>query len=127
MQPVMHGARPVLLIRDVEATLNYYRDKLGFEVAAFGDPPDFGSASRGEATILFAMHEGGDELVPNQRLKERTWNVYVEVANVEGLFAEVNERGATIDYGVHDAPHGFREFGVQDPDGYGIAFGEPLD
>jgi hypothetical protein len=26
----------------------------------------------------------------------------------------------------NDAPHGFREFGVQDPDGHDIAFGQPI-
>ena len=31
-----------------------------------------------------------------------------------------------IDYTIYDAPHGFREFGVQDPDGHDIAFGQPL-
>ena len=31
-----------------------------------------------------------------------------------------------IDYEIYDAPHGFREFGVQDPDGYDIAFGQRI-
>jgi hypothetical protein len=35
-------------------------------------------------------------------------------------------RGAPIDYPIYDAPHGFREFGTQDPDGHDIAFGQPL-
>ena len=35
-------------------------------------------------------------------------------------------RGAEIDYTLYDAPSGFREFGVQDPDGHDIAFGEPI-
>ena len=34
---------------------------------------------------------------------------------------------AAIDYTIYDAPHGFREFGVQDPDGHDIAFGQPLE
>ena len=40
--------------------------------------------------------------------------------------AELIERGAMIDYEIYDAPHGFREFGVQDPDGYDIAFGQRI-
>jgi uncharacterized glyoxalase superfamily protein PhnB len=42
------------------------------------------------------------------------------------VYAEVQERGAEIDYTIYDAPHGFREFGVQDPDGHDIAFGSPV-
>jgi uncharacterized glyoxalase superfamily protein PhnB len=30
--------------------------------------------------------------------------------------------GAPIDYTIYDTPWGFREFGVQDPDGHDIAF-----
>jgi hypothetical protein len=38
----------------------------------------------------------------------------------------VQGRACPIDYSLYDAPHGFREFGVTDPDGYDIAFGQPL-
>jgi hypothetical protein len=41
-------------------------------------------------------------------------------------YAEVQERGAGIDYTIYNAPHGFREFGVQDPDGHDIAFGQRI-
>ena len=34
---------------------------------------------------------------------------------------------APIDYTIYDAPHGFREFGVTDPDGHDIAFGQRRD
>ena len=43
------------------------------------------------------------------------------------LVAEVQERGATIDDSIYNAPDGLREFGVQDPDGHDIAFGQPLN
>ena len=45
---------------------------------------------------------------------------------LEAVYAEVQERGAEIDYTLYDAPSGFREFGVQDPDGHDIAFGQRL-
>jgi len=37
------------------------------------------------------------------------WNAYIRVDDVEALYAEVQERGATIDYSTYDAPHGFRD------------------
>ncbi len=43
------------------------------------------------------------------------------------MYAEVQECGAGIDYTIYDAPSGFREFDVQDPDGHDIAFGQPLE
>jgi hypothetical protein len=52
---------------------------------------------------------------------------HIRVDDVESVYAEVQARGAGIDYTIYDAPSGFREFGVQDPDGYDIAFGQPLE
>ncbi|MGZ4232723.1 MAG: VOC family protein [Solirubrobacteraceae bacterium] len=54
------------------------------------------------------------------------WNVYIRVDDADAIYAEVQARGAGIDYTIYDAPHGFREFGVQDPDGHDIAFGQPI-
>jgi predicted enzyme related to lactoylglutathione lyase len=125
--PDIHDARPVLLVADMAATLGYYGDRLGFETRAFGDPPHFGSARRGGATVLFALHDDRREITPNWRLRPQTWNVYIGVADVDALYEELRERGATIDYAPYDAPHGFREFGTQDPDGYDIAFGQRRD
>jgi predicted enzyme related to lactoylglutathione lyase len=53
-------------------------------------------------------------------------NAYIRVDDVDSVYREVQERGAGIDYTIYNAPHGFREFGVQDPDGHDIAFGQPL-
>ncbi len=122
--PEIRDARPVLLVSDIDATLGYYRDRLGFDTVAYGDPPRFASATRGGATVLFALHDNPSEIVPNWRLCSNTWNVYIEVVDVDALYDELRERGATIDYELYDAPHGFREFGTQDPDGYDIAFGQ---
>ncbi len=62
------------------------------------------------------------------RIVDRIWNAYIRVDDVESVYAEgrLLERGAPIDYTIYDAPSGFREFGVQDPDGHDIAFGQPL-
>jgi uncharacterized glyoxalase superfamily protein PhnB len=54
------------------------------------------------------------------------WNAYIVLDDVEAVYAEVQQRGAGIDYTLYDAPTGFREFGVQDPDGHDIALGQPL-
>ena len=45
---------------------------------------------------------------------------------VDAIYAELLRRGVPIDYSLYNAPHGFREFGVTDPDGYDIAFGQPI-
>jgi catechol 2,3-dioxygenase-like lactoylglutathione lyase family enzyme len=120
------GISPVLLVSDLERSLAYYRDRLGFQCDAFGEPPDFATAERDGATIMLALCEEPSRIVPNWRVVDKIWNAYIRVDDVESIYAEVQERGAGIDYTIYNAPSGFREFGVQDPDGYDIAFGQPL-
>jgi predicted enzyme related to lactoylglutathione lyase len=120
------GISPVLLVADIKRSVAYYRDQLGFECEVYGDPPDFASARRGEATLLLALCREPERIVPNWHIVHNMWNAYIRVDDADAIYAEVQERGAGIDYTIYDAPHGFREFGVQDPDGHDIAFGQPL-
>jgi len=106
--------------------VTFYRDRLGFECGVYGDPPDFVVASRDEATLLFALCPEQARIVPNWKIVDKVWNAYIRVDDADAIYADVQARGAEIDYTIYDAPHGFREFGVQDPDGHDIAFGQPL-
>jgi catechol 2,3-dioxygenase-like lactoylglutathione lyase family enzyme len=123
---VLTGISPVLLVADLDRAVRYFRDRLGFACEVFGDPPDFATAARNEATILLALSGEPDRIVPNWRIVDKMWDAYIRVDDVEALYAEVQQRGAAIDYTIYDAPHGFREFGVQAPDGQDIGFGQPL-
>jgi predicted enzyme related to lactoylglutathione lyase len=116
------GISPVLLVADLARSVAYYRDRLGFTCEVYGDPPSFATAGRDQATILLALAGEFDRLVPHWKIVDKMWNAYIRVDDVDAIYAEVQERGAGIDYTIYDAPHGFREFGVQDPDGYDIAF-----
>jgi predicted enzyme related to lactoylglutathione lyase len=120
------GISPVLLVSDLERSVAYYRDQLGFQCELYGEPPDFAVAKRDEATILLALCDEPDRIVPNWRIVDNVWNAFIRVDDVESIYAEVQERGAGIDYTIYNAPSGFREFGVQDPDGHDIAFGQPI-
>jgi len=62
--------------------------------------------------------------VPNRKIVDKIWNVYIRVDDVDGISSEIQRRGTPIDYSLYNAPHGFREFGVTDPDGHDIAFGQ---
>jgi predicted enzyme related to lactoylglutathione lyase len=120
------GISPVILVADLECSVAYYRDRLGFTCEVYGDPPNFATAARDQATILLALAEEADRLVPHWQIVDKMWNAYIRVDDVDAIYAEVQQRGAGIDYTIYNAPHGFREFGVQDPDGHDIAFGQQL-
>jgi catechol 2,3-dioxygenase-like lactoylglutathione lyase family enzyme len=120
------GSSAVLLIADIERSVSYYRDRLGFECEVYGDPPDFMIAARDDVSILMALCQDPSQIVANWKIVDKIWNVYVRVDDVETIYAELQQRGAPIDYSLYDAPHGFREFGVSDPDGHDIAFGQRI-
>ena len=117
----------MLLVSDVERAAEYWRDRLGFSCEIYGDPPDFIVAKRDDAIVLMALCDDPERIVPNWRIVDNVWNVYIRVDDVDSIYAEVQRRGAPIDYTLYDAPSGFREFGVQDPDGHDIGIGQPTE
>lgn len=120
------GASPLLLVGDLDRALVFYRDRLGFVCELYGDPPNFIVAHRDAAVILLALAADPTKIVPNWKIVDKTCNAYIRVDDADAIYAEVQERGAEIDYEIYDTPWGFREFGVQDPDGHDVAFGQPL-
>ena len=122
------GSAPILLVKDVVASANYYRDKVGFSYERFwGDPPYFCILWRGDFALMLNQVEDPSVIVPHHRVAEKLWNVYFWVDDAEALYEDLKKRGAKIDYELGDKPYGCREFGIQDLDGYDIAFGQELD
>jgi uncharacterized glyoxalase superfamily protein PhnB len=115
------GVSPILLSSNMERSIEYFRDRLGFECTRHGDT--FTICKRDEVSIFVASTD--QPIVPHWQVVEMMWNLYIRVDDVDAIYAEVQRRGAEIDYSLYDAPSGMREFGVQDPDGHDIAFGQP--
>ena len=117
---------PVLLVSDLAASLDYWRNKVGFETETFDEAPDFAILTRGAARIMLQQVEAGTAIVPNWRLHEKTSNVFIWVDNAKSLYEELTERGAIIDWELYHAPYGALEFGIQDLDDQDIAFAQLL-
>jgi predicted lactoylglutathione lyase len=116
---------PVLLVRDVVAAAGYYRDRLGFSYdRLWGEPPDFCMVERDDHTVMLSQAPAGTPLKPHWQIVHHMWNAYFWVDDVEAIYAEFVQRGATIDYGLGMKDYGVYEFGVQDLDGHDLAFGQ---
>ena len=126
--PRLIGSAPILLVRDVVASANYYRDKVGFNYdRLWGEPPRFCILWRDNFHLMLSQTDDPKAIVPHYKVVENMWNVYFWVDDAQALFDELKGKGATIDYELCDQPYGCREFGIQDLDGYDIAFGQDLD
>lgn len=122
------GSAPILLVKDVVASANYYRDKVGFSYERFwGDPPCHCNLHRDGFDLMLSQVQDPKFIVPHYKAVENMWNVYFWVDNVEKLYEELKKLGANIDYELCDQPYGCREFGIQDLDGYDIAFAQDMD
>jgi hypothetical protein len=123
--PKLTASAAVLLVADVVAAANHYRDALGFSYDRFyGEPPDSVILGRDGIYLMLKQVADAKLIVPHWTVEKSLWNVYFWVADVDGLHAEFVRRGAKIDYGLCDRLYGCREFGIQDRDGYDIGFGQ---
>ena len=127
LMPKITASAPVLLVRDVVASANYFRDCVGFTYERFwGAPPDFCICRRDGHHLMLARAPDPAQIKPLWQLRENTWNAYFWVDDVETLFAEMKAAGARIDYGLCTQPYDVREFGIQDLAGHDLALGQPV-
>ncbi len=107
------NARPNFHVRDIEATVAFYREHLGFEVVAkMGDPPDFALINNGGAEIALGKSE---EVQPS--------GCYVYVEGVRELHGRLTRAGLAK-LPLTQQPWGLLDFVIYDPDGHMIALGE---
>ncbi len=107
---------PILSVADMQRSLRFYVDLLGFKNAEWGDD-DFTCVSRDECNILLCRGSQGNP---------GTW-IYVGVDNARKAFDFLSSRDATIRKGLTKYPWAL-EFNVVDPDGHVLRIGsEPWD
>jgi glyoxalase/bleomycin resistance protein/dioxygenase superfamily protein len=87
---VLTGVSPVLLVADLQRSVDYFSNRLGFECHVFGDPPNFATAARDAAVILIALSDQPERLVPHWQIVDKMWDAYVRVDDVDAIYAEVN-------------------------------------
>ena len=120
------GLAPVLLVPDVEAALEHYRDLLGFEVEPYvrDGVAIYGYASRGACNLHFALSRDGPR--PNDQVSPEMFDVYFWVDDVEALHGELVERGADLVHAPTNREYRLREIRVRDLNGYVLGIGQPL-
>jgi uncharacterized glyoxalase superfamily protein PhnB len=123
-------ASPILGVKNVRQAAEYYRDVLGFDL----DPDDgvfqpsadepggvYAIVKRAEVWVHFQIRR--DEPRPRSRPAfER--DVYLYIANLDAVFAELQRRGAVILQPPQAMPYGIREMVVEDLNGFRVVFGE---
>ena len=122
-------ASPILGVANVREAAEYYRDVLGFGLDAAdvfqpsSEEPGgvYAIVKRPGAWIHFQIRR--EPAPPRVRAKIEL-DAYVYVDDVDGLYADLQRRGAVVLQPPVVLPYGLREMVVEDLNGYRVAFGE---
>jgi catechol 2,3-dioxygenase-like lactoylglutathione lyase family enzyme len=127
MRPNTLGISPFFIVRNVDETIAFYRDRLGFETR-FREPdadPFFAVVGRDGAQILVKSDKDVSPLPNSKRHPFMRWDAYVYAPDPDGLAAEFANHGAAFSAPLEDTHDGLRGFEICDPDGYILFFGRP--
>jgi predicted enzyme related to lactoylglutathione lyase len=102
---------PILMVNDMDTSVRYYVDVLGFRNADWGTA-DFTCVNRDRAGIYLCRGEQG---------QPGTW-VWIGVEDVDALYREYQASGARIRHPPQNYPWAC-EMKVDDPDGHVLRFG----
>ena len=115
---------PSFAVPDVVVAVEYYRDKLGFEILGyFLDPPVYGIVGRDSVRIHLGRIETDEPSSPNVARREEGIDAYVWVDDVDALYAEFQKRGVRIADPPTKRVYGCYEMIAEDNNGFRIAFG----
>ncbi len=116
---------PFFIVADLRESVNFYVDKLGFEVQYItdDDEPYFAMLGRGRVSVML---KASGQPVPNHtRYEWAGWDAHIGVADPDVLFAEFSAKGVHFNQPLKDNTDNIRGFSVTDPNGYRLFFGRP--
>jgi catechol 2,3-dioxygenase-like lactoylglutathione lyase family enzyme len=117
---------PQFFTTDMQATLNYYKNKLGFDcLGTWADPPVYAIVARDKHCINFRLAEPPAH--NPDKYADELLDAYLNIENADALYAEYAARGVEFTRGLANMPWHQREFVVKDCDGRLLAFGANPD
>ena len=118
----IHSAMPSLTVNDLQASLAWYRDVLGFTIAEEYSWDGQVRAIRLKAGPFELMLGQDDFAKGRDREKGAGLRLYcVTPQDIDALAAAIQKRGGKLSQEVKDQSWGTRDFAVVDPDGFNIS------
>lgn len=113
-------AATVMPVDDMNRSLAFYRDQLGFKVSFTWEDP-----------VSYAILRGGENVQIHLSLRDTPIGVgtksgrmvYLFVHDIDGLYKTFHARKVNIKTPLSEQDYKMRDFDVEDPDGHLITFG----
>ena len=124
-------AGAILAVADVDRSVAFYRDLLGFEVEATYDDPPYASLSRVGMRLSLAEHghpaddRPGVLMVAPEDPSRAAVVLVVEVPDALAAHAELQSKGVQTLAPPYSPPWGGHRFFVRDPDGFLVEVEQP--
>jgi catechol 2,3-dioxygenase-like lactoylglutathione lyase family enzyme len=119
---------PFFIVENLETSIAFYTDKLGFEIRFIGPDGDpfWAIVGRDNISIMLKAIAPGIKPVPNHTRHEwARWDAYISATDPDALFEEFQKTGVVFHQPLKNDGDGLRGFEVADADGYILFFGRP--
>ena len=118
---------PIIAVKDVEASSNWYQQVFGFRRTHGGN--EFAVLVSEDDEILFCLHKWGEHEHPTMTNPNITAGngliLYFRTENIDGIRQNVEKLGCFIEEDIHANPNSTKkEFSLRDPDGYYLTITE---
>jgi catechol 2,3-dioxygenase-like lactoylglutathione lyase family enzyme len=126
-RPNTTAISPFFIVSNVDQTIAFYRDKLGFETR-FQQPdrnPFFAIIGRDGAQLFLKSDKEALPFPNPKRHPSMRWDAFVYAPDPDALSSDFAEHGAAFSEPLKDTHDGLRGFEIRDPDGYVLFFGRP--
>ena len=121
----IHSAVPVVVTDDIEKSILYYTDILGFSPDfKYGEPPAYAGVRSGDVEIYFTLDAELTNLYKESKLHPE---VFIWVEDAQSLFNLHVQQGADIVEPVADRPWGARQYVIRELNGYHLKFAQSLN
>ena len=112
--------RYVLAVPDLQISLAFYRDVLGFDIVEIGD--DGWRFFILDACEIMAGH--CPDAIPPADLGDHSYFAYFILDDLDDYHDRVTTAGAQVIKSLRNEPWGMREFAIRTIDGHRIMFGQ---
>ena len=132
---IMKKISPNMMVADVDATVDYYKDNLGFESVMVvdeekgdgtsGKPLVWAMLKNGNVEIMLQREDGFVEELPEMKEREvgGTFTLYISMENTKDFYEKIKDKVEIVKE-LHKTWYGADEFVVRDLNGYIIYFAE---
>src|ERR1044071_1367584 len=115
----LENIRPVLAVTNIDETIRFYRDVLGFECANRMD--GWAALSRDNVEVMISLPNAHE---PFEK-PTLTGSIYFNTSDVDALWDQIKDR-ISIVYPIENFFYGMRAFAIRDNNRYILQFGQEI-